>query len=84
LDEALESVREPERDVSLLSARILRAAPRPLALDRRALMALAACAVFGLLIGYGGGLLAPAPSGADAYFAAAFEAPPPEWPGDEG
>lgn len=84
LDAALESAREPERDVSLLSTRILRGAPRLLALDRRALVALAACAVFGVLIGYSGGLLAPAPGGADAYFAAAFEAPLPEWPGDEG
>lgn len=63
-----------------LSARILAAAPkRTEVFDRRALLALAACAVFGVVMGYGGGLLAPAPLEDDSYFAMAFEAP-----GDEG
>jgi hypothetical protein len=63
-----------------LSARILATAPtRTEVFDRRALLALAACAVFGVVLGYGGGLLAPAPLEDDSYFAMAFEAP-----GDEG
>lgn len=63
-----------------LAARILAAAPkRAEVFDRRALLALAACAVFGVVLGYGGGLLAPAPLEDDSYFAMAFEAP-----GEEG
>ena len=60
-----------------LTARILASAPRaqPPAFDRRAMFALAACAVFGVLLGYGGGLLAPIPSEDDTYFTMAFEAP---------
>lgn len=65
-----------------LAARILAAAPkRADGFDRRALLALAACAVFGVVLGYGGGLLAPAPLEDDSYFAMAFEAPV---SGDEG
>ncbi|HVK80361.1 MAG TPA: hypothetical protein VM915_07090 [Verrucomicrobiae bacterium] len=69
---------EPNTDA--LAARILAAAPKRVeGFDRRALLALAACAVFGVVLGYGGGLLAPAPLEDDPYFAMAFEAP-----GDEG
>ena len=65
-----------------LTARILAAAPQRVeGFDRRALLALAACAVFGVVLGYGGGLLAPAPLEDDSYFAMAFEAP---MAGDEG
>jgi len=65
-----------------LAARILASAPRRVEMfDRRALLALAACAVFGLVVGYGGGLLAPTPLEDDSYFAMAFEAP---MAGDEG
>ena len=42
-----------------------RAAP---GFDRRAMLALAACAVFGVVLGYGGGLLAPAPMRTTRYF----------------
>lgn len=67
-------------NTNALAARILAAAPRRAEVfDRRALLALAACAVFGVVLGYGGGLLAPAPLEDDSYFAMAFEAP-----GDEG
>lgn len=60
-----------------LADRILAFAPRVVrpAFDRRALLALAACAVFGVVLGYGGGLLAPAPIEDDSYFSMAFEAP---------
>lgn len=65
-----------------LAALILAGAPRRIdGFDRRALLALAACAVFGVVLGYGGGLLAPAPLEDDSYFAMAFEAP---MAGDEG
>jgi hypothetical protein len=70
----------PVPKLDALSVRILAAAPkRTEVFDRRALLALAACAVFGVVLGYGGGLLAPAPLEDDSYFAMAFEAP-----GDEG
>ncbi len=60
-----------------LAARILAGAlrPREIGADRRALWALAACAVFGVLLGYGGGRLAPSNDAADYYIALAFEAP---------
>lgn len=85
---ALDAALEPARavpDTSALAARILAGAPRRTAstgFDRRALMALAACALFGVVLGFGGGLLAPLPPlEDDAYFAMAFEAP---MIGDEG
>jgi len=75
---ALDAALEPVRDVAMtpdLAARILAQAPAPPAFDRRAVWALAACAVFGVALGYGGGLLAP-PADADAsYLALTLEAP---------
>jgi len=83
LDRALEAAREPEADSPALAQRILAAAPTPPAFDRRAIYALAACALAGVLIGYGGGLLAPTPEFDDSYFAWAFE-PPYPMPEDDG
>jgi len=74
LDDALDQARA-EPNVSALAARILARAPRSdMGFDRRAVLALAACAVFGIVLGYGGGMLAPADMD-DGYFSAAFEAP---------
>lgn len=73
----------PEVAPELLTARILKARPRPQAFNYRAAIALAACAVFGVILGYGGGLLAPVAQQDDGYFAAAFEAPY-DLTGDEG
>jgi hypothetical protein len=76
LDAALNAARNDVGDTSALAARILATAPRAKPwLDRRAMLALAACAVFGVLLGYGGGRLAPAADEDDAFFSAAFEAP---------
>ena len=76
LDRALDQARGELVDTSALAARLLAQAPRQAPwLDRRAMLALAACAVFGLVLGYGGGRLAPAADADDAFFAAAFEAP---------
>ena len=83
LDAALDAVVEPMGSHDLLAARILKQAPKPGAgggFNGRALLALAACAVFGVLLGYGGGRLAPTPAAIEAeneedYFALAFEAP---------
>lgn len=76
LDAALEGGRGAAPDTSALAARILAAAPRSRAgFDRRAGWALAACAVFGVALGYGGGLLAPTSDVDDEYFVMAFEAP---------
>jgi hypothetical protein len=77
LDAVLDQAREPASDTLLLAQRIIASAPRPSrwALDAGALVALAACAAFGVVLGYGGGLLAPPPIEDGAYFALAFEAP---------
>lgn len=77
LDAVLDAAREQVPPSPDLADRILAFAPRVVrpAFDRRALLALAACAVFGVVVGYGGGLLAPAPMEDDAYFSMAFEAP---------
>lgn len=77
LDAVLDGARDEAGPSADLAARILAAAPRAQrpAFDRRAMLALAACAVFCVLIGYGGGLLAPAPAEDDSYFSMAFEAP---------
>ena len=83
LDRALDSARADEADTAALAARILAQAPRAKPwLDRRAMLALAACAVFGVVLGYGGGTLAPPAEADDAYFSAAFEAP--FFAGEEG
>lgn len=71
-------------DTSALASRILAATPRKrVAVDTRAALALAACAVFGVVMGYGGGMLAPLADQDDGYFTAAFEAPFGD-DGDEG
>ena len=78
LDAVLNVAREVNAPSAELSERILAFAPRVQrpAFDRRAMFALAACAVFGVVLGYGGGLLAPAPlDDDDTYFSMAFEAP---------
>ncbi|MEZ5957945.1 MAG: hypothetical protein R3C27_12120 [Hyphomonadaceae bacterium] len=77
LDAVLDAARETVAPSSDLAGRILAFAPRVLrpAFDRRAMLALAACAVFGVVIGYGGGLMAPPPLEDDTYFSMAFEAP---------
>jgi hypothetical protein len=81
LDAALDQGRAVP-DTTGLAARILAHAPKPqgAVFDRRAMLALAACAVFGVVLGYGGGLLAPLADDDDSYFADAFAAPF----GDEG
>lgn len=75
LDDALDQAREPHAASAALAARILSAAPRPSVFDVRAMIALAACAAFGVALGYGGGLLAPTSDEDAGYFALAFAAP---------
>lgn len=79
LDAKLDWARAQVPPSAALVARILIAAPR--ALERApnlapAGWALAACALLGVVIGYGGGALAAPAADQDEYFAAAFEAPP--------
>jgi hypothetical protein len=66
---------EAPQGMELLSARILAAYGKvsPLKSNRGWVLALAACAVFGVMLGFGGGLLAPQKSPtADAALNAAF------------
>lgn len=79
LDDALDQARESHAASAALAARILSAAPRSGLFSVRAMIALAACAAFGVALGYGGGLLAPTSDEDGGYFALAFA--PPE---DEG
>ena len=76
LDAELAAARGVAIDTSALAAKVLAAAPRKRAqFDRRAVWALAACAVLGVAVGYGGGMLAPPADTDEGYFAMAFEAP---------
>lgn len=76
LDEALDGGRTPPVASDLLAARILAAHRRQRSGPNwRAVAALAACAVFGVLAGYGGGMMAPVAEDEAAYFASVFEAP---------
>ena len=88
LDDALDAGRTSSAPSAALTARILAAAPKGAPVRRAnfapAGWALAACALLGVILGYGVGALAQ-PSDDGSYFSAAFE-PPPEAPpaGDQG
>lgn len=60
IDALLARAAPPGAPSDLLQARIMRAAPRPAAMLRGAGLALAACMIAGVLVGYGVGLNAPA------------------------
>lgn len=77
LDAALDDWRDEAPEPELLARRILAKAPKRASGGgvMRIGWALAACAVFGVVLGYGGGMLAPVADGDDAYFVMAFEAP---------
>lgn len=66
----------------LLQARILRAMPKRGVPMARIAAALAACAVFGLVIGYGAGVSAPT-GDVEQVLASAFESPADAWLGEE-
>lgn len=82
LDVVLDVSRE-KVDTATLAQRILAAAPARPFFDRRAVLALAACAVFGVALGYGGGLLAPPAPAEAGYLAITFD-PPLDLAEDEG
>lgn len=86
LDAVLDKHRAEISVSELLAARILAAHKRQRSsgLDWRAAAALAACAVFGVALGYGGGLLAPIADADADFLASAFEAPFAGFDGDEG
>lgn len=77
LDAALDEARDTPAPSPDLTARILAAAPprRAQGFDVRAALALAACAVLGVLLGYGGARFAPAEPLNDDYLVMSFEAP---------
>lgn len=78
LDAMLEAAREAPASNPALASQIMNTAPRrhvrAASFDRRTGWALAACAVFGVALGYGGGLLAPAVQDPDSVILAALEA----------
>jgi hypothetical protein len=79
LDRALDLARGADAGVAdRLAARILARAPQAVqwGMDRRAMFALAACAVFGVALGFGGGMFAPPAVDQEAYYAMVFEGPP--------
>jgi hypothetical protein len=85
LDSALETARGAARADGSLETRVLASAPRPVRTSTSAhtYWALAACALMGVLLGYGGGQLATPASNGEDYFAMAFESPFAA-PGDDG
>lgn len=92
IDALLDVTREPLAPNPQLASRILNAAPRKaartLSFDTRARWALAACALLGVVAGFGGGRLAPSASTEDteAMALAALDAAFSEaaWAGEEG
>jgi hypothetical protein len=82
LDALLDLASAPAAPSDLLQARILRAIPKRGVPMARVAAALAACAVFGLAIGYGAGVNAPA-SDVEQALATAFESPADAWLGEE-
>jgi len=86
LDGALDARRVEPGAPELLAARILAAhkRQRTSGLDWRAVAALAACGVFGIVLGYSGGLMAPLAYEDEDYIASVFEAPFAGFEGDEG
>lgn len=87
LDRVLDAGAAADAPSPALAARILAAAPKPRVrggFDQRAGWALAACALLGVMLGFGGGMLAPVADNDDSYFSSAFAAPPTTTPGDEG
>lgn len=86
LDALLELAPAPRPASDVLTTRVLRRVLRDAAgVSRRRFapaMALAACMVAGVLVGYGAGARAPASDGVDWVLAAAFEGPDDNWIGD--
>ncbi len=84
LDAAMDAARETVKPDPARVAAILAKAPKPAAgVPQAARWALAACAVLGVTLGYGGGLMAPTAMADDEayYLASAFDTP---WTLDEG
>lgn len=78
LDTALETVRGTPPGTDLLGRRILAALPKTSSAPSRQLalapiLALAACALFGVMLGFSGAQLAPQRPSADAALSAAFD-----------
>lgn len=92
IDALLDVTREPLAPNPQLASRVLNAAPRKatrtVSFDTRARWALAACALLGVVAGFGGGRLAPSASADDteAMALAALDAAFSEaaWVGEEG
>ncbi|MGE3143253.1 MAG: hypothetical protein AB7L65_08010 [Hyphomonadaceae bacterium] len=89
LDGVLDAM-EPHAPSELLFARVMRKAPKPALIARAAwkpAAALAACAIFGVVLGFGGGALAPQSADAtDTMISAALQGADADnnWLGEEG
>lgn len=77
LDALLDVARETAAPSDLLAARVLKAAPKPGSgsIGWKPMAALAACAVLGIVAGFGVGSLAPAADNDDASIGSLFGSP---------
>jgi|LNFM01.1.fsa_nt_gb hypothetical protein len=82
LDALLELAPAPQPASDVLATRVLHDAAGVSRWRFAPAMALAACMVAGVLVGYGAGARAPASDGVDWVLAAAFEGPDDNWIGD--
>lgn len=74
LDRALDASQETFAAPELLARRIMRAAAASAPFGRSGLLALAACALLGVVLGYGGGLNVPRAQEGEDLLALAFDA----------
>ena len=77
IDALLEVARETQAPSDLVTARILKAAPKRThaGIGWRPIAALAACAVFGVVMGFSAGSLAPSADAAEEALGALFSSP---------
>ena len=75
LDALLDVAREAPAPSDLLAARVLKSAPKHAGVGWKPIAALAACAVLGVVAGFGMGSLAPAADNDDAALGSLFASP---------
>lgn len=83
IDALLDLAPAPMLPSDLLQARLMRSLPKREVRLAPAVAALAACAVFGLIVGYGAGLNAPMGADVDQVLATAFDSSDQGWIGED-